>query len=247
MNSKAFNTAWAVLTRGTVPSGDTGEESDILACLPLAGASIGAGACAVASLLIFATSNHHGAAALLSSLLVPGLCWWITKAAGLHGMIWTAERWAVEVNPEAGEAARYAPYWTMLAFQVAILIKVVATALLVYMNSVLWLWMAPALSAAAYADLLATRPAEPQHSPRLVAQRHWLYAGGIALVLSCLMRTLIAGIFVYVLVWLLTPKLVAVLQLRAGKLNDQERRTVVECVEDAVLFLGLVSAAGFSA
>jgi hypothetical protein len=241
----SFQVAWSVLTRQPV-SGIVGDDPrPILAALPLAGGLIGAGACGVAALMIFATNGHPGAAGLICALLVPGLSWWVTRAAGLHGLIWTAERWALEINPEAGEGAKYAPYWAMLAFQVTILAKVVTIGLLVYMNSVLWLWVAPILSAAVYADTLKP-PTAPNAPRRRWALSHWLIAGVIVLILGCLMRTLIAGLFVMVLAWLLTPKLIHLMQLRAGQLNDQERRTAMEVVEGAVLLLGVLSAAGVS-
>ena len=235
--------AWLLLTGRPAASPSSMLQRNTSALMPVVGLLLGAGAYLVAFALVFATKGRMAAAGLLSAIVIPGILWTVTRGAGPTGVIWAAERWA-ERAPQDESAGRYAAYWAMLAFQVAILAKVVATGAVVYLESLLWVALVPVLSAAVYVELLGQiTPGDEDDSQ--FQYLHWAAAAAIVLVITGLMGDLFAGLFVLLVVWLLTPFLARMIQARCGSLTERGCRVCMEVTETVVLLLGILFTVGF--
>ncbi|MFA5203877.1 MAG: hypothetical protein WC708_05665 [Lentisphaeria bacterium] len=247
--ASAFFTALRLLTRLPLRGEDNPDNHLVLNMFAPAGLAIGLVMWLVAYFLLKACGVL--AAAFLAGVAFGPLYWWLTEARNPAGIIWCAGNWRLAEPEEAGgEAARFRPYWVMLAVQVVFLFRLAATAILVYSERPLWLAAAPLLGMTAQADLLlAARAAGPDAGaapPRLPVV--WLTAGGLVIVLGGLaaaggiLKTgLLAGLLALVLAWALTPWLGRWVESRCGGVNEHVHGAVREAVELLTLAVGVLA------
>lgn len=212
--------------------------------VPVVGWLHGAAAYLVAFALVLATKDRLAAAGLLSAVVIPGVLWIAARGAGPTGVIWAVESWAQRA-PQDEEGGRYTAYWAMLAFQIAILAKVVATGAVVYLGAPVWVGVMPVLSAAVYVELLGGTGGTGDEGDTQFRYLHWGIAAAIMLVVTVVTRDVIAGVIVLAVVLLLTPCLARLIQTRCGSLTEQGRRVCMEVTETTVLLLGVLFSVGF--
>lgn len=240
---KSLLTAWLLLT-GRLPAPASSLPRSAFALVPVVGFLHGACAYLIALGLVLATGGRLSAAGLLSAIAIPGALWITARGAGPTGVIWAVERWA-ERAPQDEVGGRYTAYWAMLAFQVTILAKVVATGAVVYLDALLWVGLVPVLSASVYVELLGGAGNTGENGDSQFRYLHWVTSAAIVLLVTGLTGELIAGGLVLLVVLLLTPSLARLIQTRCGSLTERGCRVCMELTETVVLLLGILFTVGF--
>lgn len=230
VNLGQLQTALGMLTRLPVGSDRDSARGGISAvAVVLAAGLIGLGAALAAWLCRWLAGDTGGA--LLASLLVAPLLWWLTKLRGLHALLSVAQ-----TGREAG--GRIDEFFLRFAgFQALLLVKLLCIGLLVKAGASLWLAVAWLVVGAVFADELLAGKASSA-----TGTRHWLVATVGTVLLGGLLGQFMGALLVAVVAWLAAPGARRWLAGHVGLRGANFAWLFAETAETAVLFVATLIA-----
>ena len=233
----AFKNALAALTRIQLAAREVRDYRRALACFPLVGALLGLVLWVAAVVLSAIAGFHLGIG--LGALGLPILYWWLTRGRGLAGVAWSLERWM-----ETKAAGQYDIYWRVSAFQIAALLKLLGTGVILYTEYPFWLLVVPVISSTVFAEFCRPKQARDRAVAGGAAGRawsgHWLLAGAIVLLLSGCFRAFLVGLLSLALGALLVPALERLSRSKLGDWTEESQRAGVEITELITLLIGAI-------
>jgi hypothetical protein len=190
-------TALGFLTRLPVQRREGGAAGgDASLALVLAAGLIGAAASVAAWLLYWLAGPIAGA--LLGGMLVPPFLWWLTRGRGLRALL------AVAQSQEAAISRADDYFLRMAAFQAILVVKLLATGLLIHAGATPWLFIVWLLVGSVFAEemgaALGTRDGQAT-----APSWHWGAAAVGSILAGGILGQFMGALFLVVLVWLARP------------------------------------------
>ncbi|MFW5996773.1 MAG: hypothetical protein ACOCZS_00720 [Verrucomicrobiota bacterium] len=242
-----FKIAFEQLVRFTLPEKlqDTEKATvyhRIIYFLPLVGLLVGL-AMYIAASILFSIVPNAGVAVIICAAALPILQWWLYGGRNFTAVNTTLAHWhagGVFSGSSDGSGIEKSQ-WAFTIFNILIGLKMLAVGLLVYFNFTPWLIIVPLLAATTYAEAFAQEEEKGNDEGSGSIPVHWCIAGVVTLIIAGLLNKLIAGLFVLVVAWLAAPYIEKQIRNKSTVNDDTVYRAVMEIVEIAVLWIGLLA------
>jgi len=235
-----FKIAFEQLLRFRLPVKEKAEEvteyHKIPWYLPIIGLINGIAIYLTALLILYLIQNR-AVASVICAAAIPFFQWWLYKGRNLTAVNSVFANFCPPGKNAEEPQAEF--QWSLTAFNITIFLKVLAVGLIVYFGLVSWLLIIPLLGATAYAEFLA--PKEETSDAGSSFPVHWCITGVVTLLIAGAQDKLIAGLFVLVIAWLAAPYAENVISRQSTCEEETRYRAVMEFVEIAVLWIGLLA------